>query len=305
MKIDYVALGNIVIDDIVLYDGTTMMGMLGGASPHALVGARVWADGLGIVAMVGDDFADAQRVQLERLGIDLRGVVPRPQTPTARSWQLIEADSRRTEVFRTSLPNFLRDSAQFEHIPADYLQAKGIHLYWAPSPEEAPDLLRRLRAVNPSMCLVWEPGFQWHRSRPGELTAAMPLADLVSPDDTMALAMTGQATVEAALATYLDWGARLVAIRMAAAGSLVGDAAGQRWRIPAVPTQVVDATGAGNAYCGGFMVGLAEGLSPLEAALRATVSASFALEQFGLAPLIERPTAAAQARLAWARERVR
>lgn len=281
-----------------------MMGVLGGASPHALAGMRVWSQGLGCVAIVGYDFDTAQQTQLAALGIDQRGLRRRADRPTARSWQLIEADSRRTEVFRTSLADFLEDSAQFEEIPADYQQGRGAHLYWAPSPEEAPDLLARLRQVNQQLCLVWEPGFQWHRSSPGGLAAAMPLADLVSPDEVMALAMTGQSTVGAALATYLDWGARLVAIRMGPAGSLVGQAGGRRWHIPAVAPKLVDVTGAGNAYCGGFLVGLTEGLSPREAALRATVSASFALEQFGLPEIDDQTTASAVERLDWARQRV-
>jgi sugar/nucleoside kinase (ribokinase family) len=95
-----------------------------------------------------------------------------------------------------------------------------------------------------------------------------------------------------------------VAIRLGAAGSLVGTAGGERWHVPAVPTRVVDVTGAGNAYCGGFLVGLAEGLPPPEAALRAAVSASFALEQFGL-PHFDAGTAGeAAARLTWARQHI-
>ena len=53
--------------------------------------------------------------------------------------------------------------------------------------------------------------------------------------------------------------------------------------VPAVaPRALVDVTGAGNAYCGGFTVSLARGYDAHESALRAAVSASFALEQFGV-----------------------
>ena len=34
---------------------------------------------------------------------------------------------------------------------------------------------------------------------------------------------------------------------------------GQRWQVPAVPTRIVDATGAGDLFAGGFLWGLAEG----------------------------------------------
>jgi hypothetical protein len=41
--IDYFAFGNVVIDDIVRWDGRAALDTLGGASVHALAGMRVWA----------------------------------------------------------------------------------------------------------------------------------------------------------------------------------------------------------------------------------------------------------------------
>jgi ribokinase len=40
-------------------------------------------------------------------------------------------------------------------------------------------------------------------------------------------------------------------------------------------------TGAGDSFCGGFMVGLATTGDPIRAALYGTVSASFAIEGYG------------------------
>jgi len=87
-------------------------------------------------------------------------------------------------------------------------------------------------------------------------------------------------------------------------GSLIRTPDGEGWLIPAVPASIVDVTGAGNAYCGGFLTGLGDGVSPTEAAMRATVSASFALEQFGLPGWQEAPVEEANRRLDWVRKRV-
>lgn len=319
--IDYFAFGNVVIDDIVRWDGRAALDTLGGASVHALAGMRVWAGPpapprsadsagapgpphLGCVAVVGPDFPARHRAALAALGADLRGLTVKAGTPTPRAWQRIEADGRRAITFRTSVDAFIRDSPPFEAIPPDYLRARGAHLYWSPAPAEAPRLVERLRRANPGLRLVWEPSWLWADSPPGAVAAVMPLVDLVTPDDEMAARMTGQTTAEAALATFRAWGAPLTAIRMGAAGSLLGDAAGRVWQIPAVPVAVVDVTGAGNAYGGGFLVGLGRGAPPVEAALMAAVSASFALEQFGPPRPDERTAATAAARLAWARRRV-
>lgn len=93
-------------------------------------------------------------------------------------------------------------------------------------------------------------------------------------------------------------GVRCLALRMGAAGSLVGRA-GQTYDIPALPVEVIDETGAGNSYCGGFLVGYVQsGGDPLTAGRYGAVSATFALAQLGLARLGPEAYTIAQARLA-------
>src|ERR687890_1283947 len=88
MKPDYIAYSGLIIDDIVLPDGRTFFNTLGGSGTHALVGMRVWSDRLGYFAAVGSDFSQDHREQLDRLGVDLRGLFERDGFPTARRWQL-------------------------------------------------------------------------------------------------------------------------------------------------------------------------------------------------------------------------
>ena len=56
-----VCVGSIIIDDIVLPDGVTRMGVLGGGVSHAAAGAATWGERPGIVACVGHDLPAAAR----------------------------------------------------------------------------------------------------------------------------------------------------------------------------------------------------------------------------------------------------
>ena len=78
-------------------------------------------------------------------------------------------------------------------------------------------------------------------------------------------------------------GVRTLALRMGPQGSLVYSVkTGHVQHIPAVPTQVVDPVGAGNAFCGGFLVGWQETGDALTAGRWGSVAASFLVEQVGI-----------------------
>jgi sugar/nucleoside kinase (ribokinase family) len=188
-----------------------------------------------------------------------------------------------------------------QDLPAHYRQAKGFHLIWGSFTELAA-LIHSLRRTQPDIVLVFELTPQQEHEPVDNLKLVLPHVSLFSPNLDEATAVSGLTDPAAMADLFLQWGAPLVAIRMGAAGSLVKTQAGEMWRLPAVPTTIVDVTGAGNSYCGGFLTGLGDGLSPFEASLRAAVSASFALEQFGLPTWRSVPTAEANRRLAWARE---
>jgi len=305
MRPDYVSFGNIFIDDIVLSDGRTFMATPGGAGTHALVGMRVWSESLGFVAFAGSDFPASFRQEMVRMGVDLEGVSLKDGVRTTRAWQIFEPDGRRIEVFRSDKGEFFRFAPDFADIPVAYHGARGYHLYWARAISELPRFVRQLRQVNPTATIVWEPAFHHGDVDANEMIAALSQVALFSPDEFSAYAMTGTNRADDAMAVLLDWGAVAVAIRMGAAGSLLGTSQGEWWRIPAAPAHKVDETGAGNAYCGGFVVGLAEGDTLLEAALRAAVSASFALEQFGIPDFDITLRAKAEKRLNWARDHVK
>lgn len=58
---------------------------------------------------------------------------------------------------------------------------------------------------------------------------------------------------------------------------------GQGYHVPAFPRPTFDPTGAGDVFAASLLVGLREGMVPLEAAQFACCSASFAVEQAGVA----------------------
>jgi len=302
--VDFVAF-NIILDDIVFPDGRSVMGELGGGGPQTAFGMRLWADSVGLVAGVGPDFPQVWWQQLNAWGIDLRGV-RHLDVPSLRAWQLLEEDGRRTQVWRVA-PQVIR--AHFERrldqMPEDYLQAKGFHLGVHPL-EARGDFIEPLQSQGAVASI--EP-FKPAERRPSaeELRRLLSLATIFSPNLGEAISLLGQGSPESLLKQLLDGGTEVVALRLGDQGALLGRRGEEgAWHIPAVPVQVVDPTGAGNAFCGGFLVGWVQFEDLVEAGLRAVVSASFMVTQVGMPRMtMEDARALARERLSALRSKVR
>jgi len=107
--------------------------------------------------------------------------------------------------------------------------------------------------------------------------------DMVSPNLEEARVIYGYLKPDGLVEAMLADGAKAVALRMGAAGSIVADANGEWHHINAVVVpDMNDQTGAGNTYCGGLITGLMQGKSLREAAVMGAVSASFCIETVGV-----------------------
>ena len=281
--VEFVAVGSIVIDDIVDPYGHSSMGMLGGGGSHAVAGMRVWCDQTALVSVIGRGFPDTAWQQLRALA-DTRGISQRTMDHP-RAWQLFETDGTRHDIFRTDFNTFLTTTVQPDEFPLDFASARGIYLQTA-NPSQAEAWLTRLRSVNPRAVILWEPWEVFYK--PEHLAGfreVAPRFDIVSPNSTETSWMIKETEPQNQAQFLFECGVRCIALRLGAEGSLVGTPE-RLYKIPAAPAKVVDETGAGNSYCGGFLVGYVEsGGDPLIAGQYGAVSATFALAQPGLARL--------------------
>ena len=117
------------------------------------------------------------------------------------------------------------------------------------------------------------------------ITQAVALSDIFLPSLDDMLTLTGLADPDA----IVDWGhahgAATVVLKLGAAGALASDGQ-RRERIAGRPVSVLDATGAGDCFCGNLLARLARGDQVFAAARYANVAASLAVQGFGaVAPL--------------------
>ena len=85
------------------------------------------------------------------------------------------------------------------------------------------------------------------------------LVDVIAPNETEALAITGKTTPEEAAGWLLDQGCGSVALTLGERGALLARPGQTPVLVPAHPVVAVDTTAAGDAFCGALAAALASG----------------------------------------------
>jgi 2-dehydro-3-deoxygluconokinase len=120
--------------------------------------------------------------------------------------------------------------------------------------------------------------------------AAAALADYFFPSLDEARLLSGREDVDA----VLDWahglGARSVFLKLGADGAIASDGK-RRERVPGLRVEVVDATGAGDCFCGATLARLAAGDPIVDAARYANAAAALSTTGFGAVAPLPRPEA--------------
>lgn len=271
-------IGNFTIDDIVLWpSGRTWMGQAGGNVLFSALGARIWLDTVGMLARIGNDYPAGRLGEIERRGI--RPAVHPVDVPSLHDWALYEANGARQFVNHLTSGTNEAMTIKPTEIPAECLDAVAYHIASVPAPDQIA-LIAALR--RPGRLISLDPHESWVIDHAATLCAALAGVDFFLPSEIEARLLYGSNAPELAAREFSGLGPKVVVIKMGAEGSLVYHTAGGRLtHVPAYPARVQDVTGAGDAYCGGFLAGYLTTSDPVAAAQHGTVSASYVAEAVG------------------------
>jgi len=106
------------------------------------------------------------------------------------------------------------------------------------------------------------------------------LLDVLKPCKAAAREITGESDYEKMAAKLLALGPKIVAVTMGAEGALIA-AEGKKEHVPAFQVQVVDSTGAGDAFMGGLSFGLLQGWEYRQVGLFANACAAICCTKVG------------------------
>jgi sugar/nucleoside kinase (ribokinase family) len=295
--IDIVTVGWLTMDDIVLTDHSCRPGVLGGGALYSAIGAQIWSDRVGVHSVTGRAVYEDVRAQIVARGLDGDGVAA-IDGAGLQLWLLHES-----ETFKRQVPKLNSATAEDMDrgrgpLPGSYRGARGFHV--APqTPEGTAENVRALSKLPQRPVVTVDILSDEYIDR--RLYADLGFlrgASAFLPSEAEIVRIWGPSDIGVWLRETASRLKCHVAAKLGERGSLVCDAeSGVLIHTPAHPVGIVDTTGAGDGYCGGFVAGLAASRPLAECAAMGTVSASYIVEACG-ALETERPRVAArQARL--------
>lgn len=325
--------GGFVRDNAVAADGAVSLGGMGGNALYSAAGARLWTGPVGCVGLVPRGSLGAWQDRVRGAGLDASGLhgvddecedewffhrpdgsrVDKLHAPASAlatfgvsAARIGIADARRFEAHLQANPGRsgfrIRHPVEPCHVPPRFWRP-GVGMHLAPNrPDAQIRLMQRGRKAG--AVISFDPGLHAGRMTPADLDAALQCDAVLPSEKELRLLAPDQALADAV--RYLSArGPAVVACKLGRDGSVVHDRrSGETHHVPAVPTAAPDPTGAGDAYCGGFLAGWLHTADPVAAACCGTVSASFAVEAYGPARLLAAERAEAVSRLHRLVERV-
>jgi sugar/nucleoside kinase (ribokinase family) len=255
--------------------------MLGGSAVHFSLAASFF-DAVYVVGPVGDDFGDREYAVLQARGVNTDDVehVPGGQTFFWQGEYGWDLNDRRTIDTRLGVFEGFQPKLSEASRAADVVFLANIQ----------PDLQREVRAQCPDARFVALDSMNlWIETARDSLIETIAGVDCVLLNDAELRQLTREPNFVRAARQVRDWGPRVIVAKQGEYGAAMITDEGF-FGLPAFPLEtVVDPTGAGDSFAGGFMGYIAaHPESELEHGLlrRAmaygTALASFNVEQFGV-----------------------
>lgn len=245
----------------------------GTAVTLAKLGAQVTSAG----AIGADDLGDILVRELERHGVDCAALARREDVQTSASVLPIRPNGDRPALHVLGANvTYTEADVPWEAIAAaDVLHMGGPEFL---GPELAGRILEYARGegvrTSADVLADGNPGLLEY------IAPALQHVDYLFPNDEQARGFTGEEDVVAAARALLELGVGCVAVTLGAEGSEIVTP-DDVLRVAALEIEVVDTSGAGDAYAAGFMCGLARGDDAEGAARLGTACAALVAQGLG------------------------
>lgn len=274
--------GSLAYDSIKTPSGSAPR-TLGGSANYFSLASSLFSQ-VRVVGVVGEDYADSDKALLSQRGVDLAGLSKVPGKTF--HWEgYYEGDLNEAKTLKTELNVFENFNPQ---LPEQFKDSSFVFLA-----NIAPELqLQVLSQVNQPKFVGMDTMNFWISSKKNELLKVLSKVDVLLINETESEMLTFAQNAIAAAPKLVEMGPRAVVIKRGEYGFAFYSKEEGFHILPAFPLDnVIDPTGAGDTFAGGFFGHLASldrvptTQDMKEACVTGTILASFTIQDFGVKAL--------------------
>ncbi|MEK6543522.1 MAG: PfkB family carbohydrate kinase [Elusimicrobiota bacterium] len=279
-----VVVGSVALDTVKTPKGVKR-GVLGGSAVYASLALSAFIKPK-LVGVVGKDFPAAYLKLLRQQGIDVEGLEHLEGKTFAWEGEYDENLSKAST--RSTCLNVFGDFAP--KIPASYVREKNLFLG-----NIDPDLQKKvLEQMKAPQLVATDTIDLWITHKAKSLKELLSQIDIFFINNEEAYKLADEKKVIAACRRIAAWGPRLVVVKSGEHGAVAYDGEAKKYYMaPAYPDcEVVDPTGAGDSFAGGFLGSITQEDDPYDpdaikkALFMGNVLASYTISRFSVEALV-------------------
>ena len=224
----------------------------GGSAANAIVGLARLGCKVGFVGKVGSDReGDMQVSEFKAEGVDTSGIIHSP----GRSGSVLGFVDRKG-ARALYINSGVNDTIIPSEVNRDYVsQAKYLHLTSFVGEKPFQTQLKLLETISKSVKISFDPGAIYAKKGLTQLEPILKRTQVAMPNRGELELITGYKEYVKGADALIAAGVKVVAVKLGSEGSYVTNGR-ERFHLDAFETKTVDTTGAGDAFCAGFLYGL-------------------------------------------------
>ncbi len=274
-------IGHFSIDSILLPNQPTAIIALGGAVTYVSLAARRLGATASVISRVGGDFLPAYSDWLKQEGIEVSAVV-RTETDQTTRFELRYCTDFSERVLRLKSR---ASSLSPLDVPTSF-SAKVVHV--APIVGEVPLELVELVKRRTQILSLDAQGILRKVDQTGNVSLSkagdnrmLELADVCKCSFDEIQVLTGKSDLQSSIKVVHNYGVKTVIVTMGAKGAVISVEDASYEVSPYDSKKVVDPTGAGDVFIGGFLTELSRSKDPFWCACVGSAAASIIVERVG------------------------
>ena len=250
----------------------------GGSAANTIVGLARLGLKVGFIGKVGcDQEGEVLLEDLHNEEVDTNGVIHSSEGRSGSVMGFVDGEGERA-LYVDSGVNDLIDSTD---INMDYaFQGRFLHLSSFVGGRSFQAQEKLLSVLPDDTKVSFDPGLIYAKKGLAELESMIKKTDVLLPNASEITALTGETDYRKGADFLVESGVRVIAVKLGGRGCYVTDGI-ERHTIKPFKVKVVDSTGAGDAFCAGFLYGVLLGKSLHECGCLGNLVASKCVMKMG------------------------